>query len=431
MKKRNEKSSEIVVGLDIGTTKIAVIVGQKNENGKLDILGYGNCPSHGVKRGVIINIYKTIESIINAIQAAEESSDIKITNVFVGIAGQHIKTVRQRFSIMRDNTNNEISQKDISKLNENVEKMSLEPGDFIIHMIPQEYIVDGNYVRDDENGNNGAIGMPGAKLEADFNIVIGQTAAKLNIEKCIQRANLQYENIILEPLASAYSVLSKEEIEAGVVLVDIGGGTTDITIFKDSILRYIAVIPSGGNIVTEDVKEGCSIMRNQAELLKVKFGSALAEENLDNKIISIPGLRGRPPKEISTKNLASIIQARMEEIVGLINQEIKKSGFESRQLIGGIVLTGGGSLLAHVAQLTEFITGIDTRVGWPSEHLSNNIPAEVNSPIYSTTIGLVLRGFEEINHYRENPKKRNSIKGTGLDLFKTFFNTSLFDKEVE
>ncbi len=426
MKKRNEKSSEIVVGLDIGTTKIAVIVGQKNENGKLDILGYGNCPSHGVKRGVISNIDRTTESIINAIQVAEESSDIKITNVFVGIAGQHIKTVRQRFSIMRDNTNNEISKKDIDKLNENVKKMSLDPGDVIIDIIPQEYIVDDEYGIDDP------IGMAGAKLEADFNIIIGQTAAILNIEKCIQKANLQCENIILEPLASSYSVLSKEEIEAGVALVDIGGGTTDVAIFKDGILRHTAVIPSGGNIVTEDVKEGCSIMRNQAELLKVKFGSALAEENSDNKIISIPGLKGRPPKEISTKNLASIIQARMEEIVGLINQEIKKSGFESRQLIGGIVLTGGGSLLAHVAQLTEFITGIDTRVGWPSEHLSNNIPTEVNSPIYSTTIGLVLRGFEEINYFRKNPKKRNNIKIVGFDLFKDFFNkTSLFDKEVE
>jgi cell division protein FtsA len=427
MKTKERTDLEIVVGLDIGTTKIAAIVGQKNENGKLDILGFGNCPSHGVKRGVIHNIEKTVESITVAVNTAAQMSDAKIHNVYVGIAGQHIRSTQQRCSIMRNSLDDEISKKDIEDLISNMRKMVMQPGEEIIDIVPQEYTVDK------EQGVKDPVGMSGIKLEADFHIVTGQITAARNLERCVTKAGLGMENIYLEPLASSASVLSEEEKEAGVALVDIGGGTTDIAIFKDGILRHTAVIPLGGDIVTEDIKEGCAILKNQAELLKIKFGSALAKENSDDKIISIPGLKGREPKEISTKNLASIIQARMEEIIELIYYEIKNSSYEKHKLIGGIVLTGGGSLLKHLAQLTSFITAMDTRIGWPSEHLSSNIPADINSPLYATTIGLVLKGFEEIEYYNqiENINKKTKDKGGSIfgNLFKR--GNSFFEKELE
>ncbi|MCU0370029.1 MAG: cell division protein FtsA [Bacteroidales bacterium] len=391
--------SEIIVGLDIGTTKIAAIVGRRNEYGKIEILGYGNTESIGVRRGVVSNIENTVQSIRTAIELAEKSSGVDIKYVNVGIAGQHIKSLQHKGSIIRRDIETEISQKDIDTLHQNMFNLNMNPGEEIIDVIPQEYIIDG------EEGIKQPIGMLGNTLEANFHIIIGQTAAAKNIYKCVRKAGLEVVDLILEPIASADSVLSEEEKEAGVVLVDIGGGTTDIAIFQDGIIRHTSVIPFGGEILTEDVKEGCSIIRKHAEELKIKFGSALASENRDDEVVAIPGLRGRQPKEITLKNLASIIQARMEEIIEHVYYEIKNSGYE-KKLIAGIVLTGGGALLRHLSQLTEFMTGMDTRIGYPNEHLAPGTPDAMASPMYATGIGLVIQGIER--YLRE--KVRDDVK---------------------
>lgn len=382
-------ASEIVVGLDIGTTKIVVIVGRKNEHGKLEVLGMGKSESIGVSRGVVSNIDKTVQSIRLAVEDAEAKSGVDIKVVNVGIAGQHIKSLQHRGIKVRHNVEDEISQNDINALIDDMYKLVMLPGEEIIHVLPQEYIIDN------EQGIKDPIGMAGVRLEANFHIITGQIAAAKNIYKCVHKAGLEVEDLILEPLASSEAVLSPEEKEAGIALVDIGGGTTDIAIFQDGIIRHTAVIPFGGNSITEDIKEGCGIIKNQAELLKIKFGSALASESKENEIVSIPGLRGREPKEISLKTLAQIIQARMEEVIENIYYEIKNSGYENK-LICGIVVTGGGSQLKHISQLLEYVTGMDTRVGYPNEHLAKGNAEELTSPLFATGVGLVIKGYESI-----------------------------------
>ena len=425
--------NEIIVGLDIGTTKIACIVGQKNEFGKIEILGSGKTESIGVKRGVVINIEDTVTSIRTAVAHAGEKSGVEIKYVNVGIAGQHIKSIQHRGSLIREDADMEITNEEVEKLISNMYKLNMSPGEEIIEVIPQDFIID------DEDGIRHPVGMLGNKLEANFHIIIGQIAAAKNIYKCIIKADLEMADLILEPMASAEAVLSEEEKEAGVALVDIGGGTSDIAIFQDNIIRHTAVIPFGGDIITEDVKEGCSIIRRHAEELKVKFGSALASENSESEVVAIPGLRGRPPKEITLKNLASIIQARMEEVIDHVHYEIKTSGFE-KKLIAGIVLTGGGAQLKHINQLMEFKTGIETRIGYPNEHLAKEVPEEMASPMYATGIGLVIEGVKRmdseikksrgnIDKFSDKPnakkerKKSRGSQGTGryLEIIKKWF----------
>ena len=391
------EASEIVVGLDIGTTKIVCIVGRRNEYGKIEILGMGRSESVGVTRGVVSNIEKTVQSIKTAVTEAENQSGVDIRTVNVGIAGQHIKSLQHRGIKMRNSLEEEISQKDIDALIDDMYKLVMLPGEEIIHVLPQEYIVDS------EVGIKDPIGMSGVRLEANFHIITGQVAAVKNIHKCIQKAGLEVVELILEPLASSEAVLNDEEKEAGVVLVDIGGGTTDIAIFQEGIIRHTAVIPFGGNVITEDIKEGCTMIKSEAELLKMKFGSALASENKENEIVSIPGLRGREPKEISVKNLAHIIQARMEEIIENIYYEIKNSGYE-KKLIAGIVVTGGGAQLKHIGQLVEYMTGMDTRIGYPNEHLAKG-PQDVTSPVFATGVGLVIKGLQVIDKQNANKPK--------------------------
>ena len=421
--------SEIIVGLDIGTTKIACIVGRRNEYGKIEILGYGKAESIGVKRGVVANIENTVQSIRKAVEAAEEKSGVSIKYVNVGIAGQHIKSYKHRGNIMREDPEKEINTNEIDRLNQNMYKLNMSPGEEIIDVIAQEYIIDN------EGGVRQPVGMLGSTLEANFHIIIGQTAAAKNIYKCIKKAGLEMVNLILEPIASAEAVLSEEEKEAGVVLVDIGGGTTDLAIFQDNIIRHTAVIPFGGDIVTEDVKEGCTIIKKHAEELKVKFGSALASENRDDEVVAIPGLRGRSPKEITLKNLAFIIQARMEEIIEHVYFEIKNSGFE-KKLIAGIVLTGGGAQLKHIDQLTEFTTGMDTRIGYPNEHLANDVADEMAIPMYATGIGLVIEGIRRYDYEKrkegdlitpeEVPDEKKGKKKEKPKMPKTDSGTSRF-----
>ena len=379
--------SEIVVGLDIGTTKIAAIAGRRNEFGKIEVLGYGHTESIGVRRGVITNIENTVNSIQTAIKQAQENSKVTIRTVNVGIAGQHIRSIQHRASTIRPNPENEISQADIDQFTSSIYNIAMNPGEKIIDVLPQEFIIDG------EAGVKDPKGMLGHQMGASFHIVTAQTSAAQNIMKCIEKSGYNLQHLILQPLASAEAVLSLDEKEAGVVLVDIGGGTTDVAIFLDGIIRHTAVIPFGGEIITEDIKAGCSIIKKHAEDLKVKFGSALASENRAEEVVAIPGLRGRAPKEITLKNLANIIQASMVEPIEAVYQEIKSTGLEKR-LIAGIVLTGGGSMLKHIEQLTQFITGMDTRIGYPNEHLASNSADEMTSPMYSTGLGLVLMGMQ-------------------------------------
>jgi cell division protein FtsA len=381
-------NEQYIVGLDVGTTKIVAMVGRLTEHGKVEILGLGKTESVGVMRGQVANIERTVQSIKVAVEEAEQKTGIPIKVVNVGIAGQHIKSLQHNGIRTRTNSDTEINQKDIDALIEDMYKLAMLPGEEIIHVIPQEYMVDN------ESGIKEPIGMSGRRLEANFHIITGQIAAINNLVKCVRKAGLEVSDITLEPLASADAVLSNEEKEAGVVLVDIGGGTTDVAIFQDSIIRHTAVIPFGGNVITEDIKEGCTIIKGQAELLKIKFGSALASENQENEIVSIPGLRGREPKEITIKNLSHIIQARMEEIIEHVYYEIKNSGFE-KKLIAGIVITGGGAQLKHTTQLVEYITGMDTRIGYPNEHVAKGAE-DVTSPMYATGVGLVLRGFQAL-----------------------------------
>ena len=362
------EKSKISVGLDIGTTKIVVMAGKKNEFNKVEILGIGKSKSLGVHRGVVNNITQTIQSIQQAVEEAKNLCGDNIEEVVVGIAGQHIRSLQHSDYITRENPEKVISQEDIEKLIQQVYKLVMLPGEEIIHVLPQEFKVDG------QSEIKEPIGMYGGRLEANFHVVVGQVSSIKNIGRCIKSAGLSMGNITLEPLASSEAVLSREEKEAGVALIDIGGGTTDLAIFKDGIIRHTAVIPFGGNVITEDIKEGCSIIEKQAELLKIKFGSAWPGENKDTEIVSIPGLRGRDPKEISLKTLSKIINARVVEIIEQVHLEIKNYGNDEqkKKLIGGIVLTGGGSQLKHLKQLVEYITGMDTRIGYPSEHLAGD-----------------------------------------------------------
>jgi len=402
-------NDKIVVGLDIGTTKICAIVGRKNEFDKLEILGMGKAVSEGVIRGMVTNIDLTISAISKAIKEAEDQAGIDIKVVNVGIAGQHIKSAIHHGSITRNFTEDEITVEDVSRLTNDMYKTVIPPGNQIIHVMPQDYTVDY------EGPVIDPVGMSGVKLEADFHVITAHTNAINNINKCVKRAGLEIEHLILEPIASSMATLTDEEKEAGVCLVDIGGGTTDVAIFYENIIRHTAVIPFGGNIITSDIKQGCMVMQNQAELLKVKFGKAMAEEVNPNEIVSIPGLRNRAPKEISIKNLSHIIQARMEEIIDMVHSEIVLSGYENK-LAGGIVITGGGSQLQNLKQLFEYMTGMDARAGFPNEHLGKGKIDAVKSPMYATSVGLVLAGFRAIddreNRYMELGKMTSSNRKT-------------------
>ena len=391
-----------MVGLDIGTTKISVMIGKKNQYGKLEILGSGRAISIGVTRGIVSNIDKTVSSIMSAVIEAKQKSGVDFKDVFVGIAGQHIKSLQHRGQIVRDNVDVEIVKADIDKLKSNMFKLITIPGEEVIHVIPQEYTVDG------EDGIEDPIGMAGVKLEANFHVITAQVGAVRNIMKCVEKSGLTPVDLVLEPFASALATLDADELREGVALVDIGGGTTDVAIFLGNIIRHTAVIPFGGNVITKDIKSGLEILENQAELLKTKFGSAMYTDDQENVMVSIPGLRGRPSKEIAIRNLSEIIGARYKEIIDLVYHEIKASGYESK-LMTGIVLTGGGSLIKNLKQLVAYVSGKETRIGYPNEHLGSDSKDLVVSPMYSTGVGLVLKGFEYLD---QNPEKFKSLVTT-------------------
>ncbi len=401
------KNSEIVVGLDIGTTKIVAIAGKLNEHGKLELLGVGKADSVGVNRGMVTHILQTTESIKKAVEELKQSANLDIGLVNVGIAGQHIRSYQHRGILTRDFPESCVNQDDVDRLAMNMEKLALPPGEEIIHALPQEYMVDNDFAI------YNPIGMPGTRLEANFHIITGQVAAAKNILKSVEGAGLGMQKLILEPLASSEAVLHPEEKEAGIALVDIGGGTTDLAIFHEGIIRHTAVIPLGGNIITEDIKAGCNIIKSYAEALKTAHGSALALDGMENKVVIIPGLYGRPPKEIRLKNLAGIISARMEEIFEAVDYEIRHSGFKHK-LTAGVVLTGGGALMKHSHQLMELVTGLETRVGVPKSHITGKLAERLSNPIYATSIGLVMMGFEEMMRKpnSEEPKDTDKKKRT-------------------
>ena len=393
---RDQDERTEVVGLDIGTTKVVAIIGRKNQFGKVEILGYGKATNKGVRSGVVVNLAETVKAINEAIQKAEYNAKIKIKKVVVGIAGQHIRSIQTSEYIMREHPEEMINQKEIDKLIEQVKKIHVEPGEKIIHALPQEFKVD-----DEGNIPEIPIGMAGTRLEANFHVVVGKVASIQNLVRCVKMADLEVVDITLEPLASAESVLVEEEREGGTVLIDIGGGTTDIAIFKNNIIRHTAIIPYGGNIITKDLANGISVLERSAEAIKVKYGSAWPAENSDMEVVSIQGLPGRPPVEISLKNIARIIKARVEEIIQMADFEIKRYREISsdNKLLGGIVLTGGGSELKHLPQLVNLITGMFTRIGRPVQHLAGGTEEELKSPMYATAVGLLLKGLADKKNY--------------------------------
>lgn len=383
------ESQEYAVGLDIGTTKIVAIVGRKNAFGKIEVMGVGRSKSLGVHKGIVNNISQTISSIKAAVAEAEKSANVKIKNVTVGIAGKHIRSLQHSDYIMREHPDRYITEEDIEQLKNQVKKLVMLPGEEIIHVLPQEYKIDS------EGEIQEPVGMHGKRLEANFHVVVGQMGSIKNIARCVKEAGLEMEALTLEPLASSESVLTKEEKEAGVAIIDIGGGTTDIAIFKDNIIRHTCVIPYGGGIITDDIKEGCAIIENHAEKLKVKFGSAVPELEKDSTFVTIPGLHGRPDKEISLKTLASVINARVEEILEMVNNELKAYGAyeQKKKLIAGIVLAGGGSNLRNLRQLANYITGFDARIGYSNEYIANDKNQYLKGPEFATSIGLLMESL--------------------------------------
>ena len=392
----------IIVGLDIGTTKIAAIAGRKNEHGKLEILGFGRANSNGVQHGMVLNIDQTIKAIHAALENCYASNpDLEIGEVYVGIAGHHIKSLQTRGDIVRQTVEEEIRQEEIDRLVADQYRTYIPAGDQIIDVIPQEFTVD-NF----QNIPN-PIGYSGVKVGANFHIITGDKNAIRNINRSVEKAGLHTKDLVLQPLASAAAVMCDQDLEAGVAIVDIGGGTTDLAVFYEGILKHTAVIPFGGENITNDIKMGLGVLKTQAEQMKVQFGSALSDEAKSNAYITIPGLRGMAPKEISVKNLANIIQARMSEIMDFVTYHLKQVGLDTRMLNGGIILTGGGSQLKHLIQLTEYVTGLNARIGYPNEHLVGGHIDELAKPMYSTCIGLILKGYNDYEN--SNPGFQNSF----------------------
>jgi cell division protein FtsA len=394
---KGETEQPIIVGLDIGTTKIAAIAGRKNEYGKLEILGFGRANSNGVQHGQVLNIDQTIKAIQQALDNCINSNpDLEINEVYVGVAGHHIKSLQTRGDMVRQDPEIEIKHSEIEQLIENQRKTFIPAGDQIIDVIPQDFHVDNlNDIKD-------PVGYNGVKVGANFHIITGDKNAIRNINRAVERSGLKTKDLVLQPLASSSAVMSEIDMEAGVAILDIGGGTSDLAVFYEGTLRHTAVIPFGGENITSDIRMGLGVLKTQAEAMKVQFGSALSNEAKANAYITIPGLKGMPAKEISVRNLANIIQARMGEILDFVTYHLKQIGMDHRQLNGGIILTGGGAQLTHLIQLTEYTTGLNARIGFPTEHLAANHIDELRKPMYSTCIGLILKGYSDYENKRKD-----------------------------
>lgn len=410
-------ATEIIVGLDIGTTKIACFVGIRGENDRVKILGFGKTDSSGVEHGVVKNIKDTSEAIRRAVDEASEQANVDIDEVWVGIAGQHIKSRPSQGSVMIPPEHELIEQEDVDRLIHDQYNTMLEPGEEIIHIFPQLFYVD----REPLSRDVPPVGVAGKVLMADFHMVTGNVQNLQYIKLAVERAGLKIAGVVLEPVASSKAVLDDSDRDAGVAMVDIGGGTTDIAIFYDGIIRHTSVLPLAGNAITNDIREGCNILKKQAESLKVKFGSCLVQAVSENDVIAIPGIRSQAPREIYVKTLAGIINARAKMILEQVDYEIKLSGY-AKKLIAGVVLTGGGAQLKHIKELSALITATDTRIGIPNEHLEPDSVnyTELMHPMYATGIGLVLYGFEQSERPADEDVEEevaNGGKGDHVDIF--------------
>jgi len=407
-----EQQERIVVGLDIGTTKVCAIIASVNDLGQINICGVGKSPSDGLNRGVVVNIDKTVNAIQDAIEQAELASGIEVQAVNVGIAGDHIQSVRSKGIITINNKDSEIQAHDVQRLIEDCKKIVLPNDQQIIHVIPQEFVVDG------QDGIDDPVGMSGMRMEADVHIITGLVSATKNIYRCVERAGYDVADIILEPLASSYSVLADEEKEAGVALVDIGGGTTDLAIFQGKNIRHTAVVAIAGKKVTDDVKIGLSVLDDQAEQLKIEHGEAYVDLIEEEEIIKVPGIAGREPKELKKSILADIIQARLEEILEIIAIEIKRSNYADA-LSAGIVLTGGGSMIKNLTILANEVLGMDAKIGKP-EGITGGLIEEVDNPIFATAVGLIMHAQKHGQNRPPMHKKIPSAKADKVDhLIKT------------
>jgi cell division protein FtsA len=376
---------DIIVGVDIGTTKVCAIVAAEDDLGRVNILGAGMAPSDGLNRGVVVNIDRTVEALRSAIEEAERAAGVEVHNVIVGIAGDHVQSFQSRGVVTIANQDGAITRSDVQRLLEDTMHVAMPADREILHVIPQEFIVDG------QDGVADPVGMSGVRLEANVHIITGLVSAAKNIYRCIEKAGFQVQDIVLEPLASSFACLHEDEKEVGVALIDIGGGTTDIAVFEDHTIRHTAVIAVAGNKVTDDIRKGIGVMRDQAEQLKRQFGAALVDLSDPNEQIEIPGIGGRPEKVIGRDTLAQVIQPRLEEILEIAAIEIKRSGY-ARHLGVGCVITGGGALIPGTADLAADVLGMETRIGRPMG-LSGGLVEEVSDPKFSTGVGLVLYGM--------------------------------------
>lgn len=380
------KSERIIAAVDIGTTKVVVVAGCKNEEGKIEILGYGKARSMGVKRGVVLNIDEAFSAIHEAIRQAEDVFDGDIEDVYINIVGQQLKTVT-RHGERYINESRIVSEEDVDALFQQVKQVELPEGYKIYHTSPQLFTIDH------ESGIPNPVGMTGEKMEADFKLLVAPQIYEDNLKLCFERAGINIRKSMVDPLASSEILLSDDEKEAGVVLLDIGGGTTKMVIYYDGVLCYSSLIPFGGNVITHDIKEGCSIPARQAESLKVQFGQAMGDFAPQDKVVTIPGISGWEPKEISFKSLAFIIQARMEEIIEAFFYQLEKSGYMDK-VGAGIVLTGGSALMPNLGQLIKFQTGLDVRQGTPRLKAGEQWK-DLEDPRNSTVLGLLLTALNE------------------------------------
>ncbi len=404
----------IIVGLDIGTTKVCAVVAAKDEHGRVNILGIGRSVSDGITRGVVTHIDRTTNAIANAIRDAQAQAGVAIQSVIVGIAGDHIQSFQSRGVIAISGADHEVTQADIDRLIEDTKRVALPSDRKIIHVIPQEFIIDG------QDGVYDPLGMSGVRMEANVHIITGLVSAAQNIYKCVQRAGLEVLDMVLEPLASSYAVLDDEEKEVGIALLDVGGGTTDLAVFEERTIRHTAVIGIAGRKVTDDIRKALGVLNEQAERLKMEHGFAYLPAVVDNQPIVLPGVGGRAPIEIDKKLLAQIIQPRMEEIFEIAALEIKRSGY-SKHLSGGVVLTGGGALIKGTADLAREVLGMPVKIGIPSG-FSGGLLREVENPAYSTAVGLVYHGLKHQGMPAEGSAPRQKGVGSFATKIKEWFD---------
>ena len=384
------EKNEYVVAIDLGTSKVATLVGRSAGEGRVEVLASAMSDSlSGVVRGEIKNTEHISKAIRETIDQIETELGIAIGEAWVGVSGPYIKSSAHSGYIFIENNDGEVREADVQRLNESMNHIQIPVGETIIHILPQEYTVD------EEGGIREPAGMIGRKLEASFIIVTGDRNAISRVDKCLNKCNVRVAHHVLDPLASAEAVLVPDEKELGVCVVDLGGGTTDVCIYHDNLVRHAAIIPLGGNIINKDIRS-YGILERRVEALKVRFGSAVGALERADKFITIPGLNARDPKEISCRNLASIIEARMLDIVDCVLLEIKKAGYQNR-LGAGIVLTGGGALTRNLDVLFREHTPYDVRVAVPDTHVSEASAELVNSPTYSTAVGLLLQGAAAVS----------------------------------